>query len=34
MASEIVLVNPTTNAINGQMLFKSPEGVPSQIVLR
>jgi hypothetical protein len=34
MASEIVLVNPTTNAINGQMLFSNPDGAPSQIVLR
>jgi hypothetical protein len=34
MASEIVLVNPTTNAISGQMLFSNPDGAPAQIVLR
>jgi hypothetical protein len=34
MASEIVLVNPSTNAISGQMSFSNPDGAPAQIVLR
>jgi hypothetical protein len=34
MASEIVLVNPTTQDISARMLFKNPDGAPAQIVLR
>jgi DNA-binding beta-propeller fold protein YncE len=34
MATEIVLVNPTTEGMGGQMQFNSSDGAPSQIVLR